>query len=209
MSMADGEDVVLGTSDESKALNAKGPTVGPSTSKQKRTKQNADELAKWFPGETVATTNAHESSLHTPESYPDELAKRQGNAIKRAKKAEKERAREEENRRLLKDDVDKKKAESKSEGHSKRKQDPSSTASKRKSAPKKRTVEPPDELPISNSSDDDDPPLTKEEVVVALSEQVNITTSTVLPDLWVPMVPEAPTKKITTRKTPPTTITIK
>jgi len=38
---------------------------------------------------------AHESSLRTPDSYPDETAKRQKNAKKRAKKAEKERAQEE------------------------------------------------------------------------------------------------------------------
>ena len=43
VSMADGDDVVLGTTDESKALNAKDPTVGPSTNKHKRTEQNADE----------------------------------------------------------------------------------------------------------------------------------------------------------------------
>ena len=84
------------------------------------------------------------------------------------------------------------------------KHDPSTTASKRKSAPKKRK----DEL-ADKSLDEDDPPLTKYEVAASLSEQVNITTSTVLPDLRVPMVPEAPPKKITTRKTPPTTITMK
>ena len=43
MSMADGEDILLGTTDESKASNEKGPTVGPSTSNIKRNEQNADE----------------------------------------------------------------------------------------------------------------------------------------------------------------------
>ena len=43
VSMADGEDVILGTTDESKAPNAKGPTVGPSTSKRKRSEQNANQ----------------------------------------------------------------------------------------------------------------------------------------------------------------------
>jgi hypothetical protein len=152
--------------------------------------------------------NAHESSLRTPESYPDELAKRQRNAIKRAKRAEKQKAREEENLRLLKDDVEKKKAEGKSEGRTKRKHDPSAAASKRKSAPKKKKAEPADEFKMSDSSDDD-PLLTKEEVAATLSEEVNITTSTVLPDLRVHMVPEAPPKKITARKTPATTITMK
>ena len=43
MSMAEEEEAVLGTADESKAPNAKGPMVGPSTSKQKRTEQNDKE----------------------------------------------------------------------------------------------------------------------------------------------------------------------
>jgi len=43
MNMADEEEAVLGTADESKAPNAEGPTVGPSTSKRKRPEQNADE----------------------------------------------------------------------------------------------------------------------------------------------------------------------
>jgi hypothetical protein len=34
-----------------------------------------------------------------------------------------------------------------------------------------------------SDSSQDDPPLTKEEVAATLSEEVNITTSTVLPDL--------------------------
>jgi hypothetical protein len=41
-SMAEGGEAVLGTADESKAPNAKGPTVGPSTSKRKRSEQNTD-----------------------------------------------------------------------------------------------------------------------------------------------------------------------
>jgi hypothetical protein len=129
-------------------------------------------------------------------------------AIKQAKRAEKQKAHEQENLCLLKDDVEKKKAEGKSEGRSKRKHDPSAVASKGKSAPKKKKAEPADEFEMNDSSDDD-PPLTKDEVVATLSEQVNITTSTVLPDLWVPMVPEAPPKKITARKTPATTVTMK
>lgn len=68
--------------------------------------------------------DADESSLKTPASYPNELAKRQKNAKKRAKKAEKDKAREEENRRLIKSDIEKKKAEGKSEGRCKRKHDP-------------------------------------------------------------------------------------
>ena len=119
-------------------------------------------------------------------SHPNELAKRQKNAEKRAKKAEKERAREEANRWLLKDEVEKKKAEGKFEGRSKCKHDPSTAASKRKSAPKKKTAATTDEFAMSDSSDKDDPPLTKDEVDATLSEQVNITTSTVLPDLRVP-----------------------
>ena len=43
MSMADGEDIMLGTTDESKAPNAKGPMVGPSTGKRKRNEPSADE----------------------------------------------------------------------------------------------------------------------------------------------------------------------
>ena len=43
MSMADEDELILGTSDESKAPNAKGPTVGPSTSKRKRSEPNANE----------------------------------------------------------------------------------------------------------------------------------------------------------------------
>ena len=41
--MDDGEEVILGTADESKALNAKGPMVGPSTNKRKRNEKNVDE----------------------------------------------------------------------------------------------------------------------------------------------------------------------
>jgi hypothetical protein len=52
--------------------------------------------------------------------------------------------------------------------------------------------------------------MTKEEVAAVVSEQVNITTSTVLPDLRAPTVPKAPPKKkIILRKTPPTTVTMK
>ena len=43
MSMADEDKVILGTTGESKAPNAKGPMVGPSTSKRKSTEQNTDE----------------------------------------------------------------------------------------------------------------------------------------------------------------------
>ena len=283
--MAD-EEVLLGIVDESKAPNAKGPTVGPSTSKRKRSEPNENEqeedapkkkkggrqpftnsfeyishdkyntvpgeskhdrdkrlqwirrhrVRKWFSYEFVhprfsqnfafhppwgdcreialikpndpqerppPPPNAHESSLHTPESYPDELAKRQRNAIKRAKREEKKKAHEEENRRLLQEYVMKKKAEGKSEGCSKRKHDPSTAASKRKSAPKKRK----DEL-ADKSLDEDDPPLTKDEVAATLSEQVNITTSMVLPDLRVAIVPKEPPKKISLRKTPPTIVTM-
>ena len=53
--------------------------------------------------------DAHESSLRTPESYPNELAKHQRNAIKWAKREEKKRA------LLLWDDVEKKNAEGKFE----------------------------------------------------------------------------------------------
>ena len=41
-SMGDEEEVLMGTADESKAPNAKGPMVGPSTSKRKRSKPNAN-----------------------------------------------------------------------------------------------------------------------------------------------------------------------
>lgn len=152
--------------------------------------------------------NADESSLRTPESYPDELTNRQRNAIKRAKKAEKQKAHEEENLHLLKDDVEKKKAEGKFEGRTKRKHDPGTPASKRKRAPKQKKAQPADEFEMSDSSDDD-PPLTKEEVAATLSEQVNVTTSTILPDLRAPVVPQAPSKKITARKTPATTVMMK
>ena len=60
--------------------------------------------------------DADESSLRTLASYPDELDKRQKNSEKRAKKAEKERAREEGNRRVTNTDIAKKKADGKSEG---------------------------------------------------------------------------------------------
>ena len=82
--------------------------------------------------------NAHESSLRTPASYPEELAKRQRNAIKRAERAKKKKAKEEENLRLLKEDLEKKKAKGISEGLTKHKHDPSATVLKRKRAPKKK-----------------------------------------------------------------------
>ena len=43
LSMVGEEEVFMGTADESKAPNAKGPTVGPSTNKRKRSEQNADQ----------------------------------------------------------------------------------------------------------------------------------------------------------------------
>lgn len=52
---------------------------------------------------------------------------------------------------------------------------------------------------MSDYSDVDDPPLTKEEVEATLSEQVNVTTSIVLPDLRAPVVPHSPPKKIRSR----------
>jgi hypothetical protein len=42
-SMADDEEAFMGTNDESKAPNAKGPMVGPSTSKRKRAEPNENE----------------------------------------------------------------------------------------------------------------------------------------------------------------------
>ena len=59
------------------------------------------------------------------------------------------------------------------------------------------------------SSDDDDPPLTREEVEATLSEQVNITTSTVLPDLRASAIQTTPpNKNPLKRKTPATTVTM-
>ena len=43
------DDIVLGTADESKAPNAKGPTVGPSTSKRKRDEHDDDEQIETAP----------------------------------------------------------------------------------------------------------------------------------------------------------------
>jgi len=84
----------------------------------------------------------------------------------------------------LKDDLEKKKAEGMvSEGRTKHKHDPSTAAPKRKRISKKKAVPAEEENRDDSSSDKDDPPLTKEEVVATLSEDVNITTSTVLPDL--------------------------
>ena len=247
MSMADEDKVILGTTGESKAPNAKGPTVGPSTSKRKRSEQNPNEqeedapkkrkggrqplknttklvshdeyntvpredstrrkgrvqkirrhwVRKWFNYKMVhpryaenfafhppqgdyreigliwagepqqrppPPPDAHESSTKTPDSYPEEKAKRLKNAEKRAKKAAKDQAKEEENHRLIKSDVKKKKAEGKSEGRSKCKHDPSTAALKKKSTPKKRPAEPVDRNDEIDSSDQDDPPLTWEEV---------------------------------------------
>ena len=42
-SMADEEEVILGTTDESKAPNIKGPTAVPSTSKRNRPEKNTNE----------------------------------------------------------------------------------------------------------------------------------------------------------------------
>lgn len=136
------------------------------------------------------------SSLRTPASYLDELAKRHKNAEKRAKKAEKDKAREEENHHLIKDDLEKKKADGKAEGCSKRRHDPSTAALKKKSAPKKKPAEPTERNAESNFSGQYDPPPTREEVQDSLSEQVNITISTVLPDLRARTAPIAPPKKI-------------
>ena len=80
---------------------------------------------------------------------------------------------------------------------------------KKKSAPKKRSAEPTDSNAESNSFDKDDPPPVREEIDPTISEQMNITTSTVLPDLRVRTSPIAPPKKIIKeRKTPCTTVTM-
>ena len=57
-SREDEEEVLLGTVEESKAPNAKGPTVGPSTSKRMRSEQNeneqeADALKKNAPNKSL------------------------------------------------------------------------------------------------------------------------------------------------------------
>src|SRR3990170_270294 len=68
VSRADRDDVILGTADESKAPNAKGPTIGPSTSKRKRTAQKADEQEENAPkkkrGGRQAYTNTAEYISH-------------------------------------------------------------------------------------------------------------------------------------------------
>ena len=68
VSLADRDDAVLGTADESKAPNAKGPMVVPSTSKWKRTEQNADEQEENAPkkkrGGRQAYTNTAEYISH-------------------------------------------------------------------------------------------------------------------------------------------------
>lgn len=114
------------------------------------------------------------------------------------RQAAKKQAKEEENVRLLKGDLEKRKAE----GRSKRVHDPnvSSSSRKHKRINKRRRSDEED------SSDQDDPPLTHEELQAQVSEQVNITTSTVLPDLRAPQV-KLPLKKA--RKTPATTVTMK
>nr|XP_020158663.1 DNA ligase 1-like [Aegilops tauschii subsp. strangulata] len=178
-SMANDQKALMGTVDESKALNAKGPTGGPSSSKRKRSEPNADE----------------------------QEAKHLKNAEKRAKKAAKDQAKEEENRHLIKSDVEKKKAEGKVERGMKIKYDPKSADLKKKSAPRKRPAKPVEHQ--SDSSDRDDPPLTREEIDATLSKQVNVTTSTIMPDLRESVVLVAAPKKIhLKRKTPHTIVTM-
>ena len=67
-SQPDRDDIVLGTADESKAPNAKGPTVDPSTSKRKRAEQNDDEQVETTPkknrGGRQALTNTAEYISH-------------------------------------------------------------------------------------------------------------------------------------------------
>ena len=61
------DDVVLGSADESKALNDKGPTVGPSTSKRRR-EHDDDEQVENAPkkkkGGRQALTNTAEYISH-------------------------------------------------------------------------------------------------------------------------------------------------
>nr|XP_020169010.1 uncharacterized protein LOC109754516 [Aegilops tauschii subsp. strangulata] len=244
--MADEEEVFMGIAHESKAPNAKGPMVGPSSSKRKRSEPNANEKeadalkkrkggrqpytnsAQYISHEDYNTVpsedstqrrrsepqesplpppEAHESYLKTPDSHLEEKSKRIKNAEKGAKKAEKDQAREEVNRHLIKSDIEKKKAEAKLEGRSKHKHDPRYATLKKKSASRKRPAKPAE--PESNSSGQDDPPLTREEIDATPSEEVNVTTSTVLPDLRASVVPAAHPKENTLkRKTPPTTVTM-
>jgi hypothetical protein len=77
----------------------------------------------------------------------------------------------------MKGDIEKRKAE----GRTKRVHEPnaSSSSCKLKRVNKWRHSEEEEE----DSSDQDDPPMTHEEIQAQTSEQVNITTSTVLPDL--------------------------
>jgi hypothetical protein len=80
VSMADGDDVVLDTADESKAPNAKGPTVGPSISKRKRTELNADEqeenaLKKKKGGRQAITNTAKYISHDQYNTVPGESKK--------------------------------------------------------------------------------------------------------------------------------------
>ena len=151
--------------------------------------------------------DAHETSIKTPDSYPEEKAKHLKNAEKHAKKDAKDQAKEEENRRLIKSDIEKRKAEGKYERRTKNKHDPNIAALKKKSAPRKRPAKPVEHE--SDSSNQDDPPLTHEEIDATLSEQVNVTASIVLPDLHADAIPVTPPKKNTLkRKTPPTTVTM-
>ena len=103
--------------------------------------------------------------------------------------------------------IENKKAGGKAKHRMKNKHDPKYAALKKKSAPRKRPAKPVESE--SGSSGQDDPPLTREEIDATLSEQVNITTSTVLPDLRASAVPIAPPKKNPLkRKTTPTTVTM-
>jgi hypothetical protein len=142
--------------------------------------------------------NPHQTSVMTPEDFPQEVIKHCQATEKRAKQAAKREAKEVENVRLLKGDLEKQKAK----GRTKRVHDPnaSSSSRKQKKVNKRRRSEEED------SSDQDDPPMTHEELQAQSSEQVNITTSTIVPDLRAPQV-QLPPKK--TRKTPVTTVTMK
>ena len=61
------DDVVLGTADESKAPNDKGPTVGPSTSKRRREHDDEEQVEiapKKKKGDRQALTNTAEYISH-------------------------------------------------------------------------------------------------------------------------------------------------
>ena len=68
MSMDDGEEVILGTTDESKAPNAKVPTRGPPTGKRKRNEPSAGEQEEGAPkkkkGGRQPFTNSFEYISH-------------------------------------------------------------------------------------------------------------------------------------------------